>query len=73
MSSVIKNLQKKSMQTYTYSDIDGDNNRGVELNELQFAKLIIQECMKLNKQFIGQRISEIDLDMVYKDHFKINL
>lgn len=73
MSTIIKALQKKAMQSYRYSDCDGDNNYGVELNELQFAKLIINECIKLNNQFIGHRIGEIDLEVIYKDHFKITV
>ena len=36
-----------------------------------FAELIIKECSKLNDRFIGHRIGEIDLDVIYKDHFKI--
>ena len=71
MSNIIKNLQNKAMQTYTYSDCDGGNNRGMELNELKFAKLIIEECIKLNNKFIGHRIGEIDLELIYKEHFKI--
>lgn len=71
MNTIIKKLRNKSMQTHCYSDCDGDNNYGVELNELQFAKLIIAECTKLNNQFIGHRIGEIDLELIYNEHFGI--
>lgn len=37
----------------------------------KFAELIVQECMKINNQFIGHRIGEIDLDVVYKEHFGV--
>ena len=37
----------------------------------EFAKLIIMECSKINNAEIGRRIGEIDLDILYKDHFKI--
>ena len=36
-----------------------------------FAKLIIEECSKVNDECIGRRIGEIDLDMLYKEHFGI--
>lgn len=37
----------------------------------KFAELIVKECAKINNQFIGRRIGEIDLDMVYKEHFGV--
>lgn len=37
----------------------------------KFAELIVRECAKVNNQFIGRRIGEIDLDMVYKEHFGV--
>ena len=39
----------------------------------KFAELIVQECAKVNNQFIGRRIGEIDLDMVYKEHFGVEV
>lgn len=39
----------------------------------KFAQLIVQECAKVNNQFIGRRIGEIDLDMVYKEHFGVKV
>ena len=35
------------MQTYRYSDCDGDNNYGSELNEVEFARRVIDECVKV--------------------------
>ena len=37
----------------------------------KFAEAIIRECSKVNNQFIGHRIGEIDLDLVYKEHFGV--
>lgn len=37
----------------------------------KFAELIVKECSKVNNQFIGRRIGEIDLDLVYKEHFGV--
>ena len=51
MNDKINEFKTKAMQTYTYSDCDGGNNRGVELNELKFAKLIIAECLNIIEQY----------------------
>jgi len=40
-------------------------------NKEKFAELLIKECSKINDQFIGRRIGEIDLDIVYKEHFGV--
>jgi hypothetical protein len=37
----------------------------------EFAELIVKECSKINNQFNGYRIGEIDLDIVYKEHFGV--
>jgi hypothetical protein len=37
----------------------------------KFAELIVKECSKINDQFVGRRIGEIDLDIVYKEHFGV--
>lgn len=37
----------------------------------KFAELIVKECSKVNNQYIGWRIGDIDLDMVYKEHFGV--
>ena len=37
----------------------------------KFAELIVRECAKVNNQFLGHRIGEIDLDLVYKEHFGV--
>jgi hypothetical protein len=44
---------------------------GQEQSILRFAKLIIMECSRINNEEVGRRIGEIDLDILYKDHFKI--
>ncbi len=46
MNEKIAELRKHAMETYTYSDCDGDNNRGTRLNEEKFAELIIQEVIE---------------------------
>ena len=40
-------------------------------NTNKFAELIIKECSKVNNQFVGRRIGDIDLDMAYKEHFGV--
>jgi hypothetical protein len=44
MNQRIKQLLKQAQESYTYTDADGDNNRGVRLNEQKFAELIVKEC-----------------------------
>ncbi len=56
MNEKIAELRKHAMETYTYSDCDGDNNRGTRLNEEKFAELIIQECI----QVCRSRVSNSD-------------
>lgn len=58
MYTLIGHLRKKSMQTYRYSDCDGDNNYGSELNEVEFARRVIDECVKV--------LSKEDNDNRYK-------
>jgi len=55
-----------------WSDENG-TTRYYEFNKEKFAELIVRECSKLNNQFIGRRIGEIDLDMVYKEHFGVEV
>jgi hypothetical protein len=69
MNKNLKRLKDQSIETHTYSDIDGDNNKGLRLNEEKFAELVIQECMKLNNMYVGSRVGEIDLNLIYKEHF----
>lgn len=45
MNEIIKELYNKSLEKYTYSDCDGDNNHGIRLNEEKFAELIVKECV----------------------------
>jgi hypothetical protein len=44
MNQRIKQLLEQAQESYTYTDADGDNNRGVRLNEQKFAELIVKEC-----------------------------
>ena len=37
----------------------------------KFAELIVKECSKVSNQYVGWRIGDIDLDMVYKEHFGV--
>jgi hypothetical protein len=37
----------------------------------KFAELIVRECNKVNNQYVGWRIGDIDLGMVYKEHFGV--
>ena len=45
MNKKIRELYNKSLEKYTYSDCDGDNNHGIRLNEEKFAELIVRECI----------------------------
>lgn len=47
MNDKIEELYNKSLEKYTYSDCDGDNNHGIRLNEEKFAELIVRECFKI--------------------------
>lgn len=40
-------LINKATESYSFSDCDGDNNRGVRLNPEKFAELIIRKCAAL--------------------------
>lgn len=73
MSNIIKKLYEQSMEPYTYTDCDGGNNRGVQLNEIEFAKRIIKECLKVNDQCQGHRIGDIDLNVLYSTHFNLDV
>lgn len=37
----------------------------------KFAELIVRECAKVSNQYVGWRIGDIDLGMVYKEHFGV--
>lgn len=47
MNQKIKTIYNKALESYTYSDIDGDNNKGTRLNADKFAELIILECVNI--------------------------
>lgn len=71
MSTIVDKLWGEALDKAvpeTYSTLSMDQ---VEKIKQVFAGLIIRECAKVNNQFIGRRIGEIDLDMVYKEHFGV--
>ena len=69
MNKKLEELRNRAVEPYVYSDADGDNNHGVKLNEEKFAQLVIEECMRLNNMYVGHRVGEIDLSLIYKEHF----
>lgn len=66
--SVVTELFEEYMLTETE---DGATLKVPSAFIAKFAELIVNECSKVNNQFIGRRIGEIDLDMVYKEHFGV--
>lgn len=47
MNVKIKELRNKALEKYVFTDVDGDNNHGIKLNEEKFAELIIRECINI--------------------------
>lgn len=47
MNQKIREIYNKSLEKYTYSDCDGDNNHGIRLNEEKFTELIVKECIQV--------------------------
>lgn len=73
MTTLIEKLRNDAMKTYTYSDCDGGNNRGVELNEIKFAEAIIENCTKtIIKAYNGHINPSIALAAI-KDQYGIDL
>jgi hypothetical protein len=75
MNDRIAELRKQAMETYTYSDCDGDNNRGTRLNEEKFAELIIQDVIEefydeIQYNFSSGYAQEITGSV--KKHFGVN-
>lgn len=81
---LIEKLSKKSLVEYSYSDIDGDNNIGLKLDEEKFAKLIIKDVLKLIKDEvrildepsiedydIGYNAALTELIETIKNHYEI--
>lgn len=66
MNERIRELEKQS-----YVDADVGDGVYQKFSTEKFAELIVRECMDLNNQFVGRRIGEIDLDVVYKEHFGV--
>jgi hypothetical protein len=53
-------------------DLYGDTGvEATQANLQELAELIVRECSKVNNQYVGWRIGDIDLDMVYKEHFGV--
>ncbi len=49
MNEKIKELRNKALEKYVFTDVDGDNNHGIKLNEEKFAELIIQKCAEISE------------------------
>ena len=49
MNEKIKELRNKALEKYVFTDVDGDNNHGIKLNEEKFAELIIRECAEISE------------------------
>jgi hypothetical protein len=47
MNEQLEKFRKLAMEEYVYTDVDGDNNHGVRLNEEKFAELIVRECSNI--------------------------
>lgn len=58
---ILKKLEK------TYQEQGKEFDQQLALDTI---KLTLNCVMDINSQFIGRRIGEIDLDLVYKDEFK---
>lgn len=77
--NLINTLAKKALEDYTYSDCDGDNNRGIRLNEKKFAKLVIKECIDMcdevkyhiEQDFIDPEFGPTQCINLIKTHFGI--
>lgn len=49
MNEKIKELRTKALEKYVFTDVDGDNNFGITLNEEKFAELIIKKCAEISE------------------------
>ena len=67
MNERINELIKQSYKTVQFES----GYSQTYFSQEKFAELIVAECSKVNNQFIGHRIGDIDLDMVYKEHFGV--
>jgi len=56
MNEKIKELRNKALEKYVFTDVDGDNNHGIKLNEEKFAELIIREC----DRYVAERFDECE-------------
>ena len=74
MNEQIQKLAEQAgAEIYGHKDFATICVNGKDADDLmkKFAELIVRECAKVNNEFIGRRIGEIDLDMVYKEHFGV--
>ena len=75
MNERIRELAEQAMQ-YAKERLEQTHQAGPDfVNDFRekFAELIVRECSKVNNQYVGWRIGDIDLDMVYKEHFGVEL
>ena len=71
MKSLNKQLWYKALdravpETYTHLSPD-QLGKAIDV----YTELVVQECSKVNNQYVGWRIGDIDLDVVYKEHFGV--
>ncbi len=71
MNERIRELIEQAGWTEGYYESDDGPFIEPEFNKEKFAELIVRECSKVNNQYVGWRIGDIDLDMVYKEHFGV--
>ena len=74
MNKKIRELYNKSLEKYTYSDCDGDNNHGIRLNEEKFAELIIKETLEVVRDEVQYALDDYLADTIdprVKHHFGI--
>ena len=68
MNKLLHELAEQATRKY---DRLGDDIPFAQPDLEVFAELIIRECMNVNNQFVGRRLGEIDLDVVYAEHFGV--
>lgn len=67
MNERINELIKQSYKTVQFES----GYSQTYFSQEKFAELLLKEVGKVNEEFIGRRIGEIDLDLVYKQHFGV--
>lgn len=74
-----KKMNKRMMELYKQAHVpvtayDPSNNMPYEtliFSVNKYTELLVKECIAVNGEFVGRRIGEIDLDLVYKEHFGV--